>query len=291
MSTVIVTAADEFYAGHLRDLLDSLTEHRAALKFSIAVLDLGLAPSTRSEIASRVDYLIAPTWMFKPHAKFDANPMYLSRAARPFLVDLVPGHSIYIWLDADTWVQQRLGLEWLMDAARGVDFAGVPTVHRSYTFLAQDISWLHERYAMAFGAGLASELVQQPYFNSGVMAIRAGSQLWKAYAERFQTALDNWQGEFLSDQAVVNGVIALDRLAVNRLPARTNWICHLALPLWNAKTKLLTEPALPFDPLLIVHNTFNKKERERVLRSVSGQPRRTPLTRAAIASLAHSESQ
>ncbi len=291
MSAVIVTAADEGYAELLRDLLNSLAVHKAALDFRIAVLDLGLTPSTRGEIEARVDRVISPSWMFKPHAKFGADAKYLSRAARPFLADLLPGHSTYIWLDADTWIQQRQGLEWLIDAARGVDIAAVPTLHRAYSLRAQDISWLRERYAMAFGIGLANELVQQPYFNAGVLAIRAGSGLWKVYAERFQSALDRWQGDFLSDQAILNAAIVLDRLAVNRLPAKTNWLCHLALPLWNAKTKLLTEPALPFEPLLIVHNTFDEKQREHILLDLSGQPRQARLTRTAIQLLAHSESQ
>ncbi len=291
MSTVIVTAADEGYAPLLRDLLDSLTEHRGALGFSIIVLDLGLAPSTRGEIESRVDRVIAPSWMFKPHAKFDSNPKYLSRAARPFLPDLAPGHSIYIWLDADTWVQQRQGLEGLIDAARDVDIAAVPTVHRAYALGAKEMSWLHERYRMALGAGQAIELLQQPYFNAGVMAIRAGSQLWRTFTERFQAALDRWQGDFLSDQAIINAAIVLDRLTVNRLPAAANWLCHLALPLWNAETRLLVEPVPAFDPLLVVHNTFNKKERERVLTDLSGRRFRTQLTRTAIASFACHDNQ
>jgi lipopolysaccharide biosynthesis glycosyltransferase len=290
MSTVIVTAADEAYAPLLRDLLDSLGGYRSALGFSIAVLDLGLAPSTRSEIESRVDRVVTPSWMFKPHATFDSNPKYLSRAARPFLADLVPGHSIYIWLDADTWVQQRQGLEWLIDAAADVDIVAVPTVHSAYALGAKDMSWLHERYRMAFGANQAVELLAQPYFNSGVMAIRAGSPLWRSFAKRFQAALDRWQGDFLSDQAVINATVVLDRLTVSRLPATANWLCHLALPHWNVETRLLVEPAPPFNPLLIVHNTFNKKERERVLLDLSGRRHRTQLSCGAIASLARHDS-
>jgi lipopolysaccharide biosynthesis glycosyltransferase len=291
MSVLVVTAADENYAPLLRDLLSSLAIHKTTLNFRVAVLDLGLTPSTRSEIETQVDQVISPKWMFKSHPKFDADTKYLSRAARPFLPDLMPGHAIYVWLDADTWIQQRQGLEWLIDAARGVDIAAVPTLHRAYVFRAQDLSWLHERYAMAFGASLANELVQQPYFNAGVMAIRAGSGLWRVYAERFQSALDRWEGDFLSDQAILNAAIILDRLAVNRLPAKVNWLCHLALPLWNAKTKLLVEPALPFEPLLIVHNTFNEKQQEQMLSDGSGQPRRTQLTRTSIQLLVHSDSQ
>jgi len=291
MSALIVTAANETYAPLLRDLLASLAEHRGPLKLAVAVLDLGLEAATRDEFAAQVEHLTAPRWMFKPHDKFGTDPKYLSRAARPFLVDLFPGYATYIWLDADTWVQQRLGLEWLIDASRGVDLAAVPAMHRSYVFQPKDIGWLHERYEMALGPALANELVHQPYYNAGVIAARAGSRFWQTFADRFQAALDRWQGEFLSDQAIVNAAIVLDRLQVNRLPARANWLCHLGEPYWNEKAKLLVEPAMPFDPLLIVHNTFDRKDRERQLRTLSGKQRTAQLTCSAIQRLAYSESQ
>jgi len=291
MSTLVVTAANEPYVPLLRDLIASLAEHKAACKLSIAVLDLGLEPATRDEIAREVTHVVTPSWPFKPHPKFGNDSKYLARAARPFLPDLIPGYATYIWLDADIWVQQRLGLEWLIDATRGVDLAAVPTLHRAYVLKPQDFAWLHGRYAMAFGASLANELIARAYYNSGVMSARAGSKLWRAFAERFQTALDRWEGDFLSDQAVLNAVIAFDDVSVNRLPARANWLCHLAPPLWNQKTKVLTEPALPFEPLLIVHNTFDAKQATHPLRTLTGQLRNAQLTRSSIQQLAYSESQ
>lgn len=291
MSTIVVTAANEPYVPLLRDLIASLAEHRSSCKLAIAVLDLGLEPASRDEIAREVEHVVTPTWMFKAHAKFSADRKFLARAARPFLPDLLPAYATYIWLDADVWVQQRLGLEWLIDAAKGVDLAAVPTVHRAYSFRQQDIAWVHGRYVMAFGSAIANELVVQAYYNSGVMAVRAGSTLWRAFTDRFQAALDRWEGDFLSDQAVLNAVIAFDSITVNRLPARANWLCHLAPPLWNEKAKVLTEPALPFEPLLIVHNTFDAKQREMPIKTLTGQLRSTQLTRSGIQQLAYSDSQ
>lgn len=291
MNAVIVTSANEKYAALLRDLLDSLEPHRGALRFAIACLDLGLTEATRNEISRRVEHLVAPQWPFRPHAQFDQERHYLSRAVRPFLPDIVPGYAIYIWLDADVWVQQPLGLRWLMDAALTADIAAVPTVHRSYAFSARDTDWLTERYRMALGDGLARELSALPYINSGVMALKAGSPLWRNFAERFQTALDRWQGSFLSDQAIVNATIHLDGLKLQRLPAKANWLCHLALPGLNEQSRCLVEPAMPFDPLLIVHNTFDNKNMEFELQTQKSQPRTTRLTHSAIKSLTYSDNQ
>lgn len=285
MKFIVLTAADERFAPLARDLLNSLEPHRKQLGFATAFLDLGVGAATRTEFAARVDRLVAPTWPFRPHPVFGTKPAHLARAIRPFLPDLVPGFEVYVWIDADAWVQQPLALKWLIEAASISDLAGVPTVHRAYAFSERDLGWVKERYRRALGDGVAHELMEKPYFNSGVMAVRAGSALWRRYVERFQVALDTWEGEFLSDQAIVNAVIYLDGMNVQRLPARTNWLCHLARPLLHEESGRLLEPVFPFDPLLVVHNTFDDKSFEVALQTEKGQPRRTRLTHSAIKSL------
>ena len=285
MKHVIVTAADEAYAALLLDLLDSLRPHAGKLEFAIACLDLGLSPSTRSQVADLADHVVDPQWPFRPHTQFDKDRRFLSRAARPFLRDLVPGYSTYIWLDADVWVQHALGLKWLLEAADGTDIAAAPTVHRCYAFKAQDVGWMRMRYRMAFGEPTANQLMQNPYVNSGVMAIPGNSKFWPKVANRFQDALDRWEGTFLSDQAIINGALLLDDLKFERLPARVNWICHLSRPLWDPARKQLVEPAMPFDPILILHNTFNDKALDHDIFAMDGRPRKTKLTYSAISSL------
>lgn len=291
MKALIVTAADEAYAPLVRDLLNSLEPQRARLDLAIACLDLGLAPQTSAELTRRIEHVVAPAWPFRPHERFTAERHYLARAARPFLPDLVPGYAMYLWLDADVWVQHALGLEWLIDAARRADIAAVPTIHRAYTFTPRDITWVLERYRMAFGENMAHELARAAYVNSGVIAARAGSPLWRRFAQRFQTALDNWQGDFLSDQAVLNAVLQLDGLKVERLPARANWLCHLSKPVWSKRARCLVEPAMPFEPLLLIHNSLNDKQEIQTLPALDGQPRKTRLTFAAVNALHYSESQ
>ena len=285
MKTVVVTGADENYGPLLSDLLDSLEPHREAEGFAVAVLDLGLAPATAAVVAKRVEHLVEPQWPFKPHPEFAANRRYLSRAARPVLPDLVPGYETYIWLDADVWVQHALGLRWLIEAAATADIAAAPVVHRAYRFQPTDVDWLLKRYLMAYSDEFALDMMQRPYFNSGVLAISAGSRLWHAYGKQFQAALDRWEGSFLSDQAVINATIVLDDLSLQRLPARTNWICHLAPPLWHPQTRQLLEPAMPFDPILILHNTFNSKSYACPLVTTAGGQIQSPLTYSAIRAL------
>lgn len=278
MKHIVVTAADEAYEDMLFGLVESLLPHLGKLKLSIGCLDLGLTPQARARLATLPVTIATPSWPFRPHARFDATPKYLSRATRPFLPDLFPGFETYVWMDADTWLQQADGLKWLIGASAYADLVGVPTVHRTYTFRPKDLSWLLGRYEMAFGKETAKRLMQQPYLNSGVFAVPGRSHFWNLFATRFQNALENWEGDFLSDQAVINAVAQLDGLRCEKLPAQANWICHLSLPVWDAARQVFCVPAMPFEPLMILHNTFTTKDKSRTIRSLTTPPLQTPLT-------------
>jgi len=282
---IIVTAADEKYASLVLDLVQSLLPHRGTLNFDIGCLDLGLSPETASALAKAGVTLGKPEWQFRPHEKFSADRKNLSRAARPFLRDLFSGYSVYVWVDADAWVQHPVGLHWLIQASKWADIAAVPTVHRSYTLSPIDVNWLFKRYAMAFGDETARKLMALPYLNAGVYALPSKSPVWQQYIQRFQEALDRWDGDFLSDQAVLNAVVQLDNPRYERLPASVNWICHLGRPRWDQTKGMLVEPAMPFEPISIVHNTFNDKSIGVDITALNGTTHITPMTWSAIRKL------
>lgn len=170
-------------------------------------------------------------------------------------------------------MQSALGLKWLLDVASKGSAAVVPAVVRSYFHHPRHVEWLRQRYRMAFDAETTDRLMQVPYVNAGVLAFGAGSPVWDAWARRFQAALGRWDGEYLSDQAVLNGTLLLDRIPHARLPAICNWICHLALPRWLSRRRVFVAPNYPFSEILIVHNTLNEKAKPHSLLDESGQPR------------------
>jgi hypothetical protein len=152
-------------------------------------------------------------------------------------------------------------LDWLVHAAGDAGAAVVPAVDRSYVHQPEQVAWVYKRYAMAFGADVAAQLMRVPYINAGVFAVKSDSLLWQRWAVRFQEALDRWEGDFLSDQAVLNAALLHDGVPHAKLPSICNWICHLALPRWLSARRLLIEPSPPYASLLIVDNTLNEKHR------------------------------
>jgi hypothetical protein len=209
MSTIVVSAADATYAGLLFDLVDSLCA-AAIPDLRIGCLDLGLTDAARARLRPLVHEIIRPEWPFRPHPVFGTGPRHLSRAVRPFLPEYFPGHETYIWLDADCWVQDRMALQGLAHAASTGALAVVPAADRSYIHSDEARGWVDRRYRMALGDDAADRLRPFNYINCGVLALRAKAPHWVAWERRFQAALDRWEGDFLSDQAVLNALVYLD---------------------------------------------------------------------------------
>jgi len=285
MSTIVVSAADETYAGLLLDLVDSLRA-AAVPDLRIGCLDLGLTEATRGRLGPLVDATVRPEWPFRPHPVFGASPRHLSRAVRPFLPEYFPGHTTYIWLDADCWVQDRMALQGLTHAASGGALAVVPAADRSYIHSDDARGWVDRRYRMALGDDAADRLRPFSYINCGVLALRAQSPHWVAWERRFQAALDRWEGDFLSDQAVLNALVYLDAMPSVMLPAEYNWVCHLRLPLWLAEKRRFANPNYPWTPIGILHNTLNDKDKGVAVLSTDGTVVSTVLSYAGFKALA-----
>ena len=282
MKTLVVTAADEAYSALLLDLLHSL---RAAPNCRVACLDLGLSEATRTLIAPLVHQVLRPEWPFRAHPVFDARPTYLARAVRPFLSRYFPGYETYIWLDADCWLQDPNALATLTFAASAGSIAAVPAADRSYFHSTEHRDWVQRRYEMAFGKQDAHRLRPFPYVNSGVFALKENARHWVLWEARFQAALDRWEGEFLSDQALLNALIYLDGLPAELLPAEYNWICHLRPPIWSRARRKFINPNFPRTDIGLVHNTLNDKNAALTVPMLEGGTVTVPMTYRGYAAL------
>ncbi len=178
----------------------------------------------------------------------------------------ISGHRLYLWIDANAWVQNGRAVELFIEGARQTDQASgqpclavVPELACSYrnSFGAwqefHDV--IHKSYVDAFDEATANELVRYPLINSGVFAMRAEAPHWQAWAETLKASLQR-KTTSLSEQAAINHVVYRQKLPAAFLPSWCNWICHHAPPRRDAESAKLTEPALPYQRLWIVHRTL-----------------------------------
>ncbi len=250
LSTIVISGADEAFAPLLTDLVDSVTANAAGVVDAIGILDVGLSEATREALRPKVGAIVEPEWDFVIDATLQREQPHLrALLSRPLLQKYFPGYDRYLWLDADTWVQEGYALQWLVHAARRGAIALVPHVDRSYVNrLPGGGRWKMARLNASFPGPLPPGLDRT--YNAGVFCIEANAAHWASWAKYMAIALDN-SPTTICDQTVLNYAICSEKLPVHPLPALCNWCCHLAAPVVSRGR--LCEPFVPHTPIGIVH--------------------------------------
>jgi glycosyl transferase family 8 len=261
MKTIIVTGADENFSGLLLGLIDSLHQWDQPLADAIGVLDLGLAKETLRKICGRVTRFATPGWDLPvgPDAR-QSKPFLRAMTARSFLPRYFPGYDQYLWLDADTWVQERYVTERFFQHAKGGAMAVVPEADHSYIHTADIINWRTLRLSEYFGEDATLLLPTHTYYNSGAVCLEANAPHWESWTHRFRQGLTA-SPELVSDQTALNYAIWQDKLPLNPLPALCNWCCHLADVVVDRRTGKLCKPGIPRNSIGLIHMTSSAKDK------------------------------
>ncbi|MEC7050009.1 MAG: hypothetical protein VXX06_07875, partial [Pseudomonadota bacterium] len=186
---------------------------------------------------------------------------------KPHIRDLFTGYETYIFLDADTWVQQRFALDYLQtysrdgslaivsqrsrfhewDSARGngVEFNmfGQPLRANWYTMFSRK-----SKLPAADKRVLASE----PILNAGVFALRGDAPLWDLWQ---QTVLEAVQAlpkgrQYAADQIGLGLAVYRNGAPLSLLPETCNW---MSVWRYDRTAGLFTETQPPFGAVGILH--------------------------------------
>jgi hypothetical protein len=244
---LVVTAADEAYFS----LLDGLLRSLEGCAFRIACFDVGLHPASRATIARRAQ-MANPVWDFPVNENAN-SPALRASTARPFLPRYFPGFDIYLWIDADAWVQTPAILNSYVANALDGSIAAATHTHPAYNPSAGILSWRKRRMGTYFGSAAADQFPWNNYFNSGIFALRADAPHWACWADAYAMGLKNAQGALCCDQTALTYAIWNARLPAKPLPALCNWLCHLALPVFDPNRGQFCEPTAPGDTIGVLH--------------------------------------
>lgn len=263
---IIVSAANDAYFSLLQGLVESLEAVYRGGDLALGIFDLGLTPDQTSWLKERRAAVIRPDWDIDFPGRDRIPEHYKAMTARPYLPHYFPGHEIYLWLDADTWVQDGSVLEWFVRAAEAGNLAIVPEMDRGYftSYKAPRLWGQNQKaFAWSYGLSVGYRLGRNPILNVGAFALSGDAPHWLAWANAHRDALNRraWRRSinadnfwfFLSEQTALNKVVFGDRLAATFLPALANWFCAKGAPWWDPKRNLLVEPHMPHHPLGIVH--------------------------------------
>ncbi len=262
--TILISGADAGYWPLLSGLLHSIESSARKEGVSIGVLDFGLAPEQLERLRRCGAIVVAPGWDYSlAHFRQPAPATFKAMTARPHLPRYFPGYELYVWLDADCWVQDWQAIRALAASARQWSFAVVPEVHRSYSgFYAQTpvLDFLFTCYNTCFGQEVAATQIHHSLLNSGVFVAAGAAPHWGVWHKHLAAVLQRLQEPFFfAEQTALNYAVRHEKLPAALLPAQCNWMCNRALPFLALDGKTLVEPAPPHLPLGVIHLTANTK--------------------------------
>jgi lipopolysaccharide biosynthesis glycosyltransferase len=266
LKTIIVTATDQLYAPLAGDLIASLHNLKFKAPFDIGMLDIGIHDDARKSFENAgvriikaeadIDYAARQEWETK-------RPGVRALTARPFLRRYFPGYDLYIWLDADVWVQTADAIDTMIaEAQKSQAMFIAPELDRCYMpFFESVLIW--EKYAgwyqTNFPQQTAAAMTLKPMLNAGVFALPAQSPIWDAwhdiYTEALQRPKEFGEHTFMADQLGLNILLYLKGMKFFAMPAAFNWLTIFALPKLDRETNMLVEPLPPYRPISQIHLT------------------------------------
>lgn len=264
MSVAIISSADDTYCPLLLELIASLKQHpqyRYVIS-SLGIINAGLSPDNIALLQQQGANVVDGIWPIPLSEKRLKGRTFLQACvSRPYIPTLFPGSELYIWLDADTWVQDWSAIDLLLQGAIKSGLAVVPQVDRAYG-KAMRLGWIgslpfrprsfyYSNARKAFNGKIARALFPFPTVNAGVFAMRADAPHWNRWQTLIKQALVKGN-VFTAEQLTMGMMIWLEGYKAERLPATCNWLAETK-PLYDTAQNRFIEPFLPHQPIGIMH--------------------------------------
>jgi len=256
-----VSGCDSNYFPILLEWLYSIRSFKQSEDFDICILDAGLKPEQIDILRPLVNAIVNPDWPDKI-ARHKLKGEYLKACVcRPFIPKMFPGYETYIWMDADTWLQDWRAIDLYLEGANRGKLAITVQADRCYKKQIR-VKWLgalplkirgfyYSNALKAFGLKTAKKLLPYQVLNAGAFALAGDAPHWARWQELVVTALKKGK-VFTAEQLTLGMLTYLEEHPVEILPAWAQWLCEFT-PYWDAENERFVETFLPHEPLGIVH--------------------------------------
>ena len=262
--TIIVTFSDSNYFTLLKELLSSIKRFPQSSEVSIGILDGGLDEDQIEYLKRYTDLIKESEWDIKVSKKRIKGREYLKNGVnRAFLPKYFPNFDKYIWLDCDTWVNDWLGIEYLIKGCDNGKLAAIQTIAPGYRDIGR-VNWLFNSLALvktqnfkhAISSGFSKKIAQKiafaPHINAGVFSLENKSKFWESWRSLLIKAISKGR-IFASEQIAMNIAVYYENLDVEFLPPTCNWIIDHLLPYFDTNKNLFVTPYLPNNSIGIMH--------------------------------------
>jgi lipopolysaccharide biosynthesis glycosyltransferase len=260
---IIVSSADSKYFFLLKELFLSLDKSGILSDFQFSILDTGLTEEQRFFFLDNSVIIKEALWNTSvPKFKILGRDNLKTQVARAYLPDYFEDYKLYIWLDADMWLNDIKSFNLYEKGAFNNKLTIVPQSDRAYVKNA-NVEWLfgfpkkiktinYKNISKSISKSLGRKYAFHSTLNAGAFAINDNVNIWKCFQKNIKLAAKKGR-IFGTDQVALALSIYEDGLPSEFLPAYCNWMCEFNMPKFDSENGQFVEPYIPNHPIALVH--------------------------------------
>jgi lipopolysaccharide biosynthesis glycosyltransferase len=260
---IIISSSDKNYFVLVKELYFSLKNSGLLNEYDFAILNTGLDQEQINFFMDNKVFIKNAEWNTPvPNYKILGRENLKTQVARAFLPDYFRDYKVYVWLDADMWLNDLSSFMLYERGALNNKLTIVPQSDRAYKKNA-NVEWLfgfpkkiktinYKNISRSVSKELGRKYAFYSTLNAGAFAINDNMQIWKCLQKNVQLAAKKGR-IFGPDQVALALSIYEDNLPAEFLPAYCNWMCEFHMPKFDPDNNQFVEPFLPNHPLALVH--------------------------------------
>ena len=260
---IIISSSDSNYFFLIKELHSSLKNNGILDEYDFAILDTGLDLKQKNYFKDHGVLIKNAEWNVKvPKYKILGRENLKTQVARAFLPDYFDNYKLYIWLDADMWLNDIESFHLYEKGALNDKLTIVPQSDRAYVKQA-NVEWLfgfpkkiktinYKNISKSISRSLGRKYAFHSTLNAGAFAINNNKIIWECFQKNIKLAAKKGR-IFGTDQVALALSIYEDGLPSEFLPSYCNWMCEFNMPKFDNKKNQFVEPYIPNNPIALVH--------------------------------------
>ena len=260
---IIVSSSDSKYFFLLKELFLSLDKSGILSEYQFAILDTGLLEEQKFFFLDNNVIIKEAIWNTPvPKFKILGRDNLKTQVARAYLPDYFEDYKLYIWLDADMWLNDVDSFSFYEKGALNDKLTIVPQSDRAYVKNA-NVEWLfgfpkkiktinYKNISKSISSSLGRKYAFHSTLNAGAFAINNNSRIWECFQKNIKLAAKKGR-IFGTDQVALALSIYEDNIPSEFLPAYCNWMCEFNMPKFDIDKGQFVEPYIPNHPIALVH--------------------------------------
>ena len=263
VNKIIISSSDSKYFILLKELYLSLKKQNILNEYDFAVLNTGMNKNQIDYLRDNKIKVKDAIWNTKvPTYKILGRDHLKTQVARAFLPDYFENYKVYIWLDADLWINDLDSFLLYEKGALQNNLSITPQSDRAY-FNNAKVEWFmnfptkvktinYKNIRKSVSNKLAKKYAFYSTLNAGAFAISDSDKIWKCFQKNINLAAKKGR-IFGTDQVALALSVHEDKVPTQFLPSYCNWMCEFHLPIFDEKTNKFLEPYLPYHPIGLIH--------------------------------------